>query len=214
MIIKEKKLSKLWKKLLSKSIENYTLNEEVSSRTKEKSIIARIEEIQCEYQEFDYQDTFIQNNVSQKSISKMFDVYFKAEKKECVGHSYAKYLIIEGENQIDWVVNTLKRYPFHRRASISFQTNADYIRGQNSIPCISSINFTYSIKKENQINVFIIFYAQDIFNKFIPDILAVNQINEEIITGLKSSLGKFKILIMNPIIRATDIDKIKSICEG
>jgi len=203
-------LSACWLTALAHAISEHHESTELRPSTGQKQVVLRIEPLTCSFREFDLESPAISLHVGAAALKEMRDIYINKSRHE--GHSYVRYVDLDGYDQTKWVVDILRRFPKHRRAYVSFQTNSSYIEGTDQPPCINFINYVIEPTTE-ELCITAVFSAQNLYRKFVPDLVAVKDFSMPIVRSLFRPLGTFRALIVNPVISQSDVKAVTDLVE-
>jgi len=109
-----------------------------------------------------------------------------------------------GKNQVEWVINKLKKKPETKAATISMlmQDDEDYI------PCVSLLDFKIRNKK---LNIFAMCRAIDFGKKVYANLLALNKIQEIVAKELKIKTGSLCMCNVSAHIYEENFDEVNNI---
>lgn len=130
------------------------------------------------------------------------------------GWSYGQRLFGDNSkyiNQIEFIVNKLKRKPETKSATITcLFPQEDFQKGAH-IPCICLLDFKIRNKK---LNMTVCLRSQDIGKKMYGDALAMGTLMGKVAKDVGISVGTLKILIMSAHIYEDDFTKMNEIISN
>lgn len=108
-----------------------------------------------------------------------------------------------GVNQIDWVIQRIKKKPETKSATITLHEP-----GESMLPCLSMLDFKY---REGKLNMTVIYRSQNIFWSHPGNMLALHQIHQDVADALGYTLGKIELIVISAHIYASDFEQVDSI---
>lgn len=107
-------------------------------------------------------------------------------------------------NQIDNILNLLKRKPTSRQAVIQLFSAADLVVDRDSpVPCTNTLQF---ILRENQLHLLVNMRSNDAFKGLVHDVYAFTMIQELIATELQVEMGCYQHFVGSMHLYNTDYE--------
>lgn len=113
-----------------------------------------------------------------------------------------------GVNQIDWVINRMRRKPETKSATITLHRP-----GEDMLACLSMIDFKY---REGKLDMSVIYRSQNIFWSHPGNMLALRKIQEDVSSALNYKIGKIDLIVLSAHIYGHDFANVQHIlreCE-
>lgn len=110
-----------------------------------------------------------------------------------------------GVNQIDWIINRLRKKPETKSATITLHKP-----GEEMLACLSMIDFKY---RNGHLDMSVIYRSQNIFWSNPGNMLALHQIQNDVATELGYTPGKVELIVISAHIYEYDFDKVNAILK-
>lgn len=147
-------------------------------------------------------DSILEEYADKKMIQLMIDNFLKKEAVfENISSYGSKLFDYHGFNQLEYVVEKLKKNPESKSATITF---TDPIKDKTHVPCI--ISFDLKIRNGELIGT-AFFRSQDVGKKLCPDAIALCKVMEMIAKDLDVKLGFLNILAVSLHLYEEDMEK-------
>ena len=148
----------------------------------------------------------IHEYVDRDNIEEMRKV-FVGDQSNKFGHNY--WPLFTNDGQFDRAIRALKHKPVSRKAVLAVPS----IEGISWVPCVNCLHFW---PNGTEVNLHYFSRAQDIFVKFIPDLLAMHDLLEIFVSKLddpRLSSGEVRGVISSAHIYDRDIRAAKNLAE-
>jgi len=150
----------------------------------------------------DPEDPLLARFGSKQYINEMRKVFFSVEENQ-FGHSYhSHYRGPEGRNDLDDVIELLRREPYSKRAVVTFVG-----AGDGKVPCINAIHF---LLREEALNVTYFSRGQEIYRKFYADGACVFEMASRVAKELNVPLTHITGMISSAHIYLEDLPAVRS----
>jgi thymidylate synthase len=152
-------------------------------------------------------DPIIEKYGDKESIKWMLSNFLEQKKVPELknAESYGTRLFnYKGKNQINWVIDKLKKKPESKAATISMIMYDD----ENYIPCVSTLDFKI---RNNKLILTAMCRAIDFGKKVYANLLSLNKIQEIVAKELNINAGELLMYNVSAHIYEEDYDKIKKI---
>jgi len=201
-IIKASKIGEAWKKSLLEIYKRGEIIDDDKGKIKELLdfliIVRRIEE----------DDPIIKEYANKEAIEWMKKNFEKTEPINNWGYSYAQRLYnFLGINQIESIVQKLKKNPVAKSATISLMLPSDDTK---HIPCLVALDFKIRNKK---LITTAFFRSQDIGKKIYADALVIKLLAGKIAEALSIPIGEFVFFIKSAHFYLDDLEQLKDILK-
>lgn len=160
---------------------------------------------QVDIMEFDEDGAAITTFVEADNICEMRKVFLGGG-KSCFGHDYS--LLIAQNNQLGRVEEQLRRKPISRKAVVALGMVPDV----EWVPCINTMHFYI---RDSQLHFHYFSRGQDLWLKFIPDILAMRELQKDLAERLELSggPGSMRGVISSAHIYTKDLPKVQKLLQ-
>lgn len=147
-------------------------------------------------------DPFVRRNADEEMIEWMHDNFHSMAPIDGWGYSYgSRFYEFDGIDQVEYVKEKLASKPESKSATISAMYPPE---DANHVPCICTLDF----KVRDGLILTAFFRSQDIGKKFAPDLLALNEMYEEIAAHLGVAQNELVVHIASAHIYESDYDLV------
>lgn len=108
-----------------------------------------------------------------------------------------------GVNQIDWIINRIKKKPETKSATITLHKP-----GEELLACLSMIDFKY---RNGNLDMTIVYRSQNVFWSQPGNLLALREIQKDVASSLDFKIGKIELVIVSAHIYESDFEKVDRI---
>lgn len=108
-----------------------------------------------------------------------------------------------GVNQIDWIINRIKKKPETKSATITLHKP-----GEELLSCLSMIDFKY---RNGNLDMTIVYRSQNVFWSQPGNLLALREIQKDVASSLDFKIGKIELVIVSAHIYESDFEKVDRI---
>lgn len=112
----------------------------------------------------------------------------------------------DGINQINWLINRIKKKPETKSATISLHKP-----GEEKLACLSLIDFKF---RNNMLGMTVVYRSQNVFWSQPGNMLALRKIQNDVAYALGYSVGKIELVVISAHIYESDFKKVKEILNS
>jgi len=110
-----------------------------------------------------------------------------------------------GVNQIDWIINRIKRKPETKSATITLHRP-----GEDMLACLSMIDFKY---RNHILDMSVIYRSQNVFWSQPGNMLALRQIQHDVASALNYKIGHIDLIVLSAHIYQYNFEQVQYILE-
>jgi len=111
-----------------------------------------------------------------------------------------------GVDQIEWVVNKIKKKPETKQGTIALNKPGD-----NQIPCLSLMNFKY---RNDKLLMTVVYTTQNVFSSQPGNLLALRQIQKNVAANIGVEMGHVELLVLSAHIYESDFKEVEAILKA
>lgn len=149
------------------------------------------------------EDVFLRRNKDDELVRWMHDNFHSKDPIEGWGYSYGSRLYdFDGLDQIEYVKEKLDTKPESKSATISSMYPPE---DSKHVPCICTLDF----KIRDGLILTAFFRSQDVGKKFAPDLLALQEIFEDVAMHLDVAKNEFVVHIASAHIYESDYEQVE-----
>ena len=193
-------LSQTWLALLHQVVANGTIIKDETGDYFELPMLP------LEIIEFDVDSPLIRRGVPEENIIEMRKVFLGGG-LSAFGHDYDT--LIARENQMRRIVDLLRRKPSSRKATIT----VGMLEDTSWVPCI---NLMHLLIRDEKLHLHYFSRGQDLWQKFVPDVLAIREIQKKLANdlGLQDGAGVIRGVISSAHVYGRDLECVKALDQS
>ena len=108
-----------------------------------------------------------------------------------------------GINQIDWIINRIKKKPETKSATITLHKP-----GEDKLACLSLIDFKY---RKDTLKMTVVYRSQNIYWSQPGNMLALRKIQKDVANSLGYEVGPIELVVISAHIYESDFDSVNRI---
>lgn len=153
------------------------------------------------------EDPFLQQHRDDEMIEFMYDNFHSMEPVEGWGYSYgSRFYDFDGVDQVDYVKRKLEESPESKSATV---TSMKPPEDDRHVPCICTLDF----KLRGGLVLTAFFRSQDVGKKFAPDLLALQDLYEDVATHLGAERNRVVVHVASAHIYESDYDLVEEMLK-
>lgn len=143
---------------------------------------------------------------SKSTFEQVLKVYSKGGSEELKKDYWTQIYNNKGIDQVVRVIDVLKTDPLSKSATIVL---SDIQKDKQ--PCVMDVNFRI---REEKVEMTVVFKSSDVAKKFIPDIVVLSRIHEQISRDLHLARGGVDAFILSAQLHENDFDIVKRLIKN